>query len=691
MEQISGGASSLVPAGASGAEPLLVHSSDTGAPSPQAESVTLRALVIGLLLSLLFGAWVRQSEIVACATQITESVPAIPGIAALILLILLNPILARLGLIRPLSRGEILTIFLFVTVSLSMAGCGTGRFLLSLITAVFYFGNPINGFDKLVPHARDWLVPTDLKVIRHFYEGPAAGDAGNVPWDVWLVPILMWTLFFVLLWGTQVCILILIRRAWIENERLIFPLVFWPIEMTETHGNPRALPDFFKNRVMWTGFAISALFNIVNILHAYYPSLPEWKKFIVFGEGVRFNPPWNMMMPLVMQFRPEMIGLGFLVSTEVCFSIWFSFFLLRAGGVVMSSMGMTEQGVPYEQEQGMGSFLALTLVLLYLARTHLIPVLRYAVGLDRAPPGGGESQRFAEEDVLPYRLALFGVIAGFVGLVAFCHAAGMAAWVAVVYLALVIMVGFVYTRIRAETGAPLLWLFPFYMQKKCMLYTLGSAPFMASGGLQSLTAFAMFTFLARGYFPMMSAYQLEAFKLSSDVNLNVRHITGALLLAVVAGTLISFYQHLVPYYAEGSLTMRGGPWGYQMAISEYAAAASYAKSPLLPDHNRIVATLFGGFFTLLLSWARAHFMGFPLHPLGYAMSCSYGSLLWFPFLLVWCIKMPVVRYGGRDLYRKLVPGFLGLALGHFVVAGIIWGLLGATGKEAVLRYGVWFG
>jgi len=53
--------------------------------------------------------------------------------------------------------------------------------------------------------------------------------------------------------------------------------------------------------------------------------------------------------------------------------------------------------------------------------------------------------------------------------------------------------------------------------------------------------------------------------------------------------------------------------------------------------------------------------------------------------------MPVIRYGGRELYRKLVPGFLGFALGHFVVAGIVWGLLGATGKEAVLRYGVWFG
>jgi len=347
-------------------------------------------------------------------------------------------------------------------------------------------------------------------------------------------------------------------------------------------------------------------------------------------------------------------------------------------------MGMTQPGVPYEQEQGIGAFLVMAIVLLYLARIHLLPVLRYAVGIDRSPPGG-------EEDILPYRLALFGLVAGFIGLIAFCHAAGLAVWVAVIYLSIVIMVGFVYTRIRAETGAPLLWLFPFYMQKKVMLYTLGSAPFIANGGLPSVTAFAMFTFLARGYFPTMSAYQLEAFKLSKNVNLNARQITGVLLLAVAIGTLVSFHQHLVPYYAKGALTLRGGPWGYGMAIEEYTAAAAYEKIPLPPDHQRVVATIFGGVFTLVLSWARAHFMGFPLHPLGYAMACSYGSLLWFPFLTVWCIKMPVIRYGGRELYRKLVPGFLGFALGHFVVAGIVWGLLGATGKEAVLRYGVWFG
>jgi hypothetical protein len=38
-----------------------------------------------------------------------------------------------------------------------------------------------------------------------------------------------------------------------------------------------------------------------------------------------------------------------------------------------------------------------------------------------------------------------------------------------------------------------------------------------------------------------------------------------------------------------------------------------------------------------------------------------------------------------------VPLFLGFALGHYVTAGVIWGLMSATGKAPFQRYAVWFG
>jgi hypothetical protein len=113
--------------------------------------------------------------------------------------------------------------------------------------------------------------------------------------------------------------------------------------------------------------------------------------------------------------------------------------------------------------------------------------------------------------------------------------------------------------------------------------------------------------------------------------------------------------------------------------------------PVPPDRPRIIATVSGGTLLTLLTLIRARFFGCPLHPLGYAMACSYGELLWGPFLFTWAIKSILLRYGGHKAYLSALPGFLGFALGHFVVAGAIWGSLGAALGGPFLRYGVWFG
>jgi hypothetical protein len=88
---------------------------------------------------------------------------------------------------------------------------------------------------------------------------------------------------------------------------------------------------------------------------------------------------------------------------------------------------------------------------------------------------------------------------------------------------------------------------------------------------------------------------------------------------------------------------------------------------------------------------RSHFVGFPLHPTGYAVATAYGSLVWWPFLLAWLFKWAILRFGGLRLYRRAVPFFLGFALGHFFVAGAVWGLLGALWEEGARAYPVWFG
>ena len=157
------------------------------------------------------------------------------------------------------------------------------------------------------------------------------------------------------------------------------------------------------------------------------------------------------------------------------------------------------------------------------------------------------------------------------------------------------------------------------------------------------------------------------------------------------GALCSFFFHLTTYYDYGAVGLRGGLWGASEAQAQYATLWQATKMPVAPDHNRMVATLSGGAFLSLLTLIRGRYFGFPFHPLGYAMACSFGELLWGPFLLTWTIKTLLLRYGGPQAYLAALPGFLGFALGHFVVAGAIWGSLGAALGGPFLRYGVWFG
>ena len=61
-----------------------------------------------------------------------------------------------------------------------------------------------------------------------------------------------------------------------------------------------------------------------------------------------------------------------------------------------------------------------------------------------------------------------------------------------------------------------------------------------------------------------------------------------------------------------------------------------------------------------------------LIPLGFAVSGSWEmNLVWLPLLIASAIKGVTVKYGGFKLYQRLVPVFIGIILGQFVVGSIL--------------------
>jgi hypothetical protein len=92
-----------------------------------------------------------------------------------------------------------------------------------------------------------------------------------------------------------------------------------------------------------------------------------------------------------------------------------------------------------------------------------------------------------------------------------------------------------------------------------------------------------------------------------------------------------------------------------------------------PAHgmNSIAAIIVGAIVALALGLLRLRFWWWPLHPVGYLLTTSYGMIfLLFPFLIAWVAKVLVVRYGGLRLYRQTVPLAVGLIIGDLLNVAI---------------------
>jgi len=650
-----------------------------------ASGLTVRSLILSIGFILIGNYWLKYTGLIAHSGNYAESVPPIPAVAGLILMVAFNPLLKRLIKKASLSSAEIIVVYNLVIIAVSMSSIGMIRYFLPVLTAPFYFATPENEYHIFNKYLPDWFVVSDTRAIKESYEGSVSG---SVPWGEWLIPLAVWTAFFIILFWTMLCILTLFRRRWVEQERLIFPVVQFAMEIAEESKDKRSLvAPFFRNHIMWIGFSIAFFYNLMNILNAIYPNIPAPGKS--FNIGVIFTDrPLNALRPMSFQYRPAIVGIGYLMPMEVNLSVWVFYFLLKFESVMASVMGYQVPGFPFVHNQSSGAFLALSIFLFWMARHEIKDIFAKAIGIKEVDDS---------QEPIPYRWAAFGSVFGMILICIWCRAAGMTIMTALVFFSLIIGFALVYNRIRAQAGSPMIWLFPYGEHKTLMINALGARAFTPDGSYANLTIFSSLTFLSRGYFPAFMAYQLESFKFADMVKSSKRTMAFVVMLALVLGLVAGYWMHLTAFYEYGSSILEGGSGvmggtrGAALIRQEYSQMQRYTVSNNSPDFARTAAAGVGFLFTLVLVLLRQAFLWFPFHPLGFAMVTAYGDPLWGAFLSVWIIKKLVMKYGGMRMYRKLVPGFLGLALGHFFTAGILWGLLASTGKELFRAYGVWFG
>ncbi len=633
--------------------------------------VTPRALLIGILLVPTLCAWTLYTEIVAQSTELAVMSLSVGAIFALLVLLIINGLLKRWLPRLALTQAELVFIYIMQTVSIGISGVGMLQFLNIGLADIFRYASSENGWTKFHPYLRAWAFPNPHQ-LRGYYLGDSSFFT-RAHLLAWLAPILVWTAFIVVLLGTMLCLNVFLRRRWVEQERLTFPIVMLPLELTREGGSR----SFFTSKVMWAGFLVAFSLQVLAGVAYLYPSIP----FVPIKPSdprldlsyIFTTPPWNAVGQLQLGFYPMAIGLTYFLPLDVSFSCWFFFLLRKLEDVGATAFGFRDPGaslalsrIPYIGEQAGGAFLGLALFSIWGMRRYLKEVWQTALH----PHTGPLDDR---NEPLSYRGALVGTALGFCALVTFAMLLGLAAWLAVVFFALWFLVVITYTRIRAEAGLP--WAFGPDMTPHQMIT---SAVGTQNLGMENMVALTQFQWIDLDYRVTAMPHQLEAMKLAGEARANQRHVFGVILLATVIGALASWVAVLACYYKYGAATAHVDSWRSSMGSTPWNLLSGWVSSPMKPDWPRLEGVGVGMTITALLMAGRARFLWWSFHPVGYVLAGTFTMpWLWCPTLVGWLLKALIIRYGGMKTYHLAMPFFIGLILGDYV-SGSLWALYGCV-------------
>ena len=625
---------------------------------PAAGVFTPKALLLGCLFTFFVAAGDSYGVFFLRGSYMTLGTSTVGALFLLFFLAgLINPLLKLVHPRAGLNRGELLLIYIMMVMASPLPVFFAARFIGTILTP-FYYATPENDWHTLIqPHIADWLEPRDLAVMWPFYEGLEQGQ--SIPWAGWLPMFLRWAPLVWALFLAMIAVMAILRKQWNDYERLTYPLVQVPMALTEQDAGGDRIAPFFKNPVMWTGFAVPAVWGTLHGLHNYFP---ETVPIATNVDPIHFILPiFDNLSELQFKFRFNILGFFYFLKTEIAFSLWFFNLFANALRTTFAVLGVTSSEMlggghsiidPILVHQSMGGMLVLFLFGLFAARKHLRAVCRKVLWGDPTVDDSGE--------ILSYRTAVLVLLASSAVMVAWLALAGLPIWVVLAFLftTFALFVGF--TRLIAEGGL------------SDGSVPVGPAAIVVSAvgssaiGAQGLVVLATTFFWTNGRsFAMTSA--ANSLKLGEGFGGSKRPLFWTMLLAMAVGLVSSMWVVMELGYSYGALNLKipGGKHGF------YDYAAGLIRTPSEPHLWGWINTGIGAGVMLLLMLARWYYVWWPLHPLGYPIGpTGIMDHLWFDMFLAWLIKVSVLRYGGVALYRKTRPFFMGMIAGHIVPGGL---------------------
>ena len=412
-----------------------MHTTDPRA----SQAIAKRAVLIGTVLIIANSYWIAYVEMIwhtAHLTTVAMSVNVMFGILAMTLLnIGVRRIFPRIAL----EPRDLLVVYSMLAVGSAFSGHDCIPRLMGLIPYAFRFATPENDWEALLfHHLPEWLVVKHPKTVNDFYEGEVNFfTEGYV--QSWIVPILAWSAVIFLLMLIFLCLTALLRKQWIENEKLAYPIIQIPLEITTNR-------NIFRNRLLWIGFGIAMGINLLNGLQFFFPILPEIP-VRKYNLNIYFTQkPWNAMGSTPLRFHPYLIGFSFILPLDLAFSCTFFYLMKKAQLLFGSTAGIvTLQGYPFLGEQGAGALLALLAIACWQARHHFTSVLSQVIRPNRTA---------SQTEAISHRSAVITLGICLLILAVFCIRGGMSLWAFAIFISIYLMIVVGLTRMRAELGPP---------------------------------------------------------------------------------------------------------------------------------------------------------------------------------------------------------------------------------------------
>ena len=364
----------------------------------------------------------------------------------------------------------------------------------------------------------------------------------------------------------------------------------------------RAVPPFFCNPTMWIGFGAAAFISAMNGLHLYFPDVPA-VPLSLNTASLFTESPWNQIGWFPLNIYPLAIGISFLLTSEISFSLWFFYLFFKFQYIMAFALGFPPQSLPtligwagiapptFVGYQQMGAYLVFVLSLLWTAREHLGHIARRSFGRAQATPA-------EQEEALSYPVAFWGFICSFVILIVWSVTAGIRADIALAMWSFYVICAIALSRVVVETG--LIFVQQGFTPLGTFAQLFGSGP----GAWLSPSSLVPAGFVQLNLMIDLRANLLpsfmHSFKLAREQRIPLKPFLALIFSAIVVAYSAGVWQTVRMGYSGGGIGFNG--WIVKGAIRSRRVPWASSWPRLCLATNSLTGSVWEWARFLLMAW-----------------------------------------------------------------------------------------